>query len=177
MKIKQILTVATIFAALLATLSVPVAEGAQGKPARAIMLKDANGVEVGRVLGMETVSWPYVLTREGYRTLFRLGTGMIYVKASLYYESMNCTGQAYVGGRSPGTVFMPTLEDTANYTAGAIFYSPTDADAVPINSNSILIDGICQDYIASGDVFPAYPNDPAITGIENTVYPARMLIE
>jgi len=27
------------------------------------------------------------------------------------------------------------------------------------------------------EVYPAYPNDPNITGIQNTAYPTRMLIE
>jgi len=172
--IKQIVTIATI----LATLFVPAALSAEGKPARAILLKDANGVDIGRVIGMGTVSWPYVLTRQGYRALFRLGTGMVYAEAPLYYKSVDCTGQAYTGARSPGTVFMPTLDDTAAYASGAIYYSPNDAQVDTINVNSRLIDPLtCVPEVSRREVYPAYPNDPAITGIENTAYPTRMLIE
>ena len=177
MKIEQIMITAAKLTTLLATLVVPMGASAQGKPARAILLKDANGIEIGRVIGMGSVSWPYVLTSQGYRALFRLGTGMIYAEAPLYYESVDCTGQAYTGGRSPGTVFMPSLDDSANYIAGAIFYSPNDAQADTVSLNSRLADGVCLDNIETREVYPAYPNDPEITGIENTVYPARMRIE
>jgi len=172
--IKHIVTIATI----VATLLVPAAVSAKGKPANAILLKDANGAEIGRVIGMGSVSWPYVLTNQGYRTLFRLGTGMVYAEAPLYYESIDCTGQAYTGGRSPGTVFMPTLDDSAAYAAGAVYYSPNDAQAVTVDLNSRLIDPLsCVPEVSTREVYPAYPNDPAITGIENTAYPTRMLIE
>lgn len=172
--IGRLLTIITIVAALL----VPAAVGAKGKPASAILLKDANGVEIGRVIGMGTVSWPYVLTRQGYRALFRLGTGMLYASAPLYYESVDCTEQAYTGGRSPGTVFLPTLDDTTAYAAGAIYYSPNDAQAVTVNVNSRLTDLLtCEPEVSTLEVYPAYPNDPAITGIENSAYPTRMLIE
>jgi hypothetical protein len=178
MKIKQILTFSTILATLLAMLFVPMTASAKGKPDRAILLKDANGVEIGRVIGMETVSWPYVMTKQGYRTLFRLGTGMIYAGAPLYFKSIDCTGQVYVGARSPGTVFMPNLDDDANYTAGAIYYSPNDEQASEVDLNSRLADGVCLDYIVTrDDLYPAEPNKPEITGIENTAYPTRMLIE
>ena len=177
MKIRKILTISTILATLLAMLFVPVTVSAKGKPDRAILLKDADGVEIGRVIGMGTVSWPYVLTEEGYRTLFRLGTGMIYAGAPLYYESIDCTGQAYVGARSPGTVFMPTLDDSDNYATGAIYYSPNNEPAATVDLNSRLADGGCWDNIDTRELYPAYPNQPEITGINNTAYPTRMLIE
>lgn len=178
MRIKQIMISAIKLTTLLATLVVPMGASAQGKPARAILLKDASGIEIGRVIGMGSVSWPYVLTSQGYRALFRLGTGMIYAEAPLYYESVDCTGQAYTGGRSPGTVFLPTLDDSAAYASGAIYYSPNDAQAVTVNVNSRLIDVMnCVPEVSTREVYPAYSNDPAITGIENTAYPTRMLIE
>jgi hypothetical protein len=172
--IKQKLTIATIIATLLA----PMAVCAKGKPANAILLKYANGLEIGRVIGMGSVSWPYVLTNKGYRALFRLGTGMIYAEAPLYYESDDCTGQAFTGGRSPGSVFMPTLDDAAAYASGAIYYSPNDAQAVTITVYSRTVDPLaCIPEVSTREVYPAYINDPAITGIENTAYPTRMLIE
>jgi hypothetical protein len=171
---KTILTMATIVAMLSASSAIC----AKGEPARAILLKDANGVEIGRVIGMGTVSWPYVLTRQGYRALFRLGTGMLYASAPLYFESVDCEGQAYVGARSPGTVFMPTLDDDAAYASGAIYYSPNDAQAVTLDINSRLVEPLeCLPEMSTREVYPAYLNDPAVTGIENTAYPARMLIE
>ncbi|MBT8440443.1 MAG: hypothetical protein KJO91_11995 [Gammaproteobacteria bacterium] len=35
----------------------------------------------------------------------------------------------------------------------------------------------CDPLVETVEGYPAYPNDPAITGIENTVYPTPMVIE
>ena len=165
-------------AMITAALSLPLEINAKGKPASVVLLKDANGVEIGRVIGMGTVSWPYVLTDQGYRTLFRVGTGMIYNDAPVFYESTDCTGDAYVGKRSPGTVFMPTLQDSLAYTMGALLYSPNDAQSIIVNTNSTLdYDLNCMPYVSERELFPAYQNDPIITGIQNNVYPNRMVVE
>jgi len=127
---------------------------------------------------METVSWPYVITAQGYRTLFRAGTGMIFNDAPVYFESMDCTGDAYVGVRSVGTVFLPTSQDTLAYAAGAIAYVPHDAQSKTINTNSTLDSELnCVPFVTTREAYPAYPNDPDITGIQNTVYPTLMVIE
>ena len=167
-----------MLAMIIAALSLPLEINAKGKPASVVLLKDANGVEIGRVIGMGTVSWPYVLTDQGYRTLFRVGTGMIFNEAPVFYESIDCTGDAYVGKRSPGTVFMPTPQDSLAYTMGALLYSPNDAQGVIINTNSTLDFGLnCIPSVSERELFPAYPNDPNITGIQNTAYPTRMVVE
>jgi hypothetical protein len=174
-KMKQkIFMAAMIIVALTLSLGV----NAKGKPGSVVLLKDANGVKIGRVIGMETVSWPYVLTDQGYRTLFRVGTGMIYNEAPVFYESTDCTGDAYVGKRSPGTVFLPTLQDSLAYTIGVLLYSPNDAQGIIIITNSTLdYDLNCISYISEREAYPAYPNDPNITGIQNTTYSNRMVIE
>ena len=169
-----------IAAMAIAALLLPMEINAKGKPASVPLLKDANGVTIGRVIGMDTVGWPYVLTDRGYHTLFRLGTGMIYINAGANYESIDCTGVAYQGSaRYLGAVFSPALQDTLAYAAGAILYSPGDAKRVTVDINSSLDGNLdCVPYVFpdySG--YPAYPNDPEITGINNTVYPTRMIIE
>ena len=167
-------------AMIIAALSLPLEINAKGKPASVVLLKDANGVEIGRVIGMGTVSWPYVLTNQGYRTLFRVGTGMIYgeTPTPVFYESTDCTGDAYVGKRYPGTVFTPGQLDFMPYAAGALLYSPNDAQSVIINTNSTFdSDFSCIPLVSVREVYPAYPNEPNITGIQNTAYPARMVIE
>ena len=173
---QKIFTVAMVIIAL----ALPLEIGAKGKPASVVLLKDANGVEIGRVIGMGTASWPYILTDQGYRTLFRIGTGMIYNEAPVpvFYESTDCTGDAYVGARYPGTVFTPGQNDLMAYTMGALLYSPNDAQSVIINTNSTLDSGLtCISWVSNREGYPAYPNDPNITGIQNTAYPIRMLIE
>lgn len=143
-----------------------------------VLLKDANGVYIGRVIGMASVSSPYVLTDQGYRTQFRIEKGMIYSKRSVFYESTDCTGDGYVDIGSPGTVFSPTSQDDLAYTAGAILYSPKDAQGVIIDTNSALSDNLdCVTSISNTEGYPAYQNDPNITGIQSTAYPTRMLIE
>ena len=165
-----------IIAALL--LLIPMGLSAKGKPESSVLLKDANGEAIGRVIGMETVSWPYVMTDQGYRTLFRVGTGMIYNYTDVYYESANCTGDAYVSKRYPGTVFLPTIQDSLAYSMGTILYSPNDAKGAIVYINSVLGDDLnCLPYVIEHEFYPAYPNDPNITGIKNDIYTTRMLIE
>lgn len=169
-----------IAAMITAVLSLPLDISAKGKPTTnsVVLLEDANGVEIGRVIGMETASWPYVLTEQGYRTLFKVGTGMIYTDAIVFYESNDCTGSAYVGKRFPGTVFMPTLQDSIAYAKGALLYSPNDAESVILNTGSMIDPDLnCIPYVSNREVFPAYPNDPNVTGIKNTAYPNRMVIK
>jgi hypothetical protein len=103
---------------------------------------------------------------------------MIYSDAFVFYESTDCTGDAYVGKRSPGTVFLPSLQDSMAYTMGAILYSPNDAQGVIIDTNSAIgTDFSCIPFISNREGYPAYQNDPNITGIQNTAYPERMVIE
>jgi hypothetical protein len=167
-----------ILAMLASILSFPLVVSAKGKPVSAAILKDANGVETGRVIGMETASWPYVLTEQGYRTLLRVGTGMIYNVTTLYYASGDCSGQAYVRTTFPGTVFIPTSQDSLAYAMGAIYYSPNEAQGVTVNVNSQLDGSLsCIPYNETRQLYPAYPNEPTTTGIQNTAYPTRMLIE
>jgi hypothetical protein len=182
---QKIITVVMVITVLL----LPMRSGAIG-PAVNVVLKDANGVKVGSVIGMEDASWPYVLTDEGYRTYFKMGNGMVQVVVGdgdfLYYDQ-SCAdggGNAYLAGshrkRLIGTVFSPLNNIQSVYTAGGLLYSPTNAQLVQqlhfLSKHDA--DGNCTDINElSAEGFPAYPNDPNITGIENTAYPNRMLIE
>ena len=58
---KRILTAATVIAVLLLSMQT----NAKGPPDRAVVLTDANGDKIGRVIGMDRISRPYVLTDEG----------------------------------------------------------------------------------------------------------------
>ena len=170
----------SIVVMLIALLLLPLEINAKGKPASTVLLKDANGVEIGRVIGMETVSWPYVLTDQGYRTLFILAYGRVQMNTAVYFESTDCSGTAYIGSaRYLGTVFLITPQYDIAYAAGAIMYSPSDAQGVTVDINTTLdVNLECVPYVYPNySGFPAYTNNPDITGIKNVVYPARLLIE
>ena len=170
-------------------LALPLEIGAKGKPTSVVLLKDANGVEIGRVIGMAHVAAPYVLTDPNYRTVFLLGQGRVEGRVSpinIYYESGACIGNAYVGpsGISLGTVFTPPVFSETAYNFGVILYTTNDAQAVTFDVNSQLDTSdpnniTCNSYPSpvTMTLYPAYPNDPSITGIQNTAYPTRMLIE
>jgi len=179
---RKFITTAMLFAALCLSIET----SAKGPPGKTVLLKDANGVTIGRVIGMETVGWPYVLTQEGYRTFFRSGNGKVSLVPDdgVYYKTADCTGNAYVSrGMYLGTVFSPTPQLDQVYGEGAPYpplYIPHEEPKVTDDVFSVLtIDG-CElldppEYGANG--YPAYPNDPAVTGIQNTAYPTRLLIE
>jgi hypothetical protein len=170
---------------VVAALSLPFVTNAKGNSfGKAVLLKDANGVTIGRVIGMEAPSWPYVLTREGYRTYFKMGKGMVEVVATdgVFYDQIDCEdggGNAYLWRKQfIGTVFSPLFNLDDGYEAG-LLYSPINAERVPVNISSNLDpDGTCTNYgPVPENYFPAYPNNPDITGIANTQYPNRMLVE
>ena len=164
---------------LLTIISFSLEGHAKGKPPGVVQLKDANGNVIGRVIGMETVSWPYVLTDQGYRTLFKVAIGMVDIHTQVVFESTDCSGTAYVGTRYPGTVFTVTDNAELAYAADGIYYSPSESEPVTVNINSTLDSNMdCIAYVAPTALgYPAYPNDPQVTGISNSPYPVRMLIE
>jgi hypothetical protein len=182
---KQRISTAAVIAALLFTMQAY----AKGPPWRAVMLTDANGVQIGRVIGMDRIWRPYVLTDEGYRTTLNLGNSEFPASVNLtrlvmYYESTNCPKDevAYLDwpGNS-GTVFSPTIDLEYAYAEGILMYSPPDAQLVEnVTVNSMLEDGVCDNFQESPitmDGFPAYLNDPNITGIANTPYPSRLIFK
>jgi hypothetical protein len=166
-------------AAIISVLSIPFLINAKGKPISAALLKDANGVYVGRVIGMLTTSTPYILTDQGYRTVIVIGNGMLRESANVYYQTSDCTDTMYV--TSPkylGSVFLPTTNSEVAYAAGKLLYTPNDVQIETINIKSTLdINLNCQPFEDTREGYPAYMNAPNVTGIQNISYPTRMLIE
>ena len=146
------------------------------------LLKDANGVYIGRVIGMIPASQAYVLTDQGYRTIFRMGSGQINNVRQLYFESADCTGDAYITTAGQlGMVFSPYSDVAITYLGeGNLFYSTSDAQPVTINTQSTInIDhSFCEPHIATDDeAYIANRNDPVVTGVQSTAYAPRMKIE
>jgi hypothetical protein len=164
-------------------LTLPLQINAKGKPASVAMLKDANGETVGRVIGMDLVHRPYVLTDQGYRTAITLPMGWVVTSLNwpIYYESTDCTGTGYIEvPKFVGAVFVPQLPSETTYDLGMILYTPNDAQSITVNMNSAFysFDPLnCVPYVVTGEGYPVYPNDPTITGIKNTVYSTPMVIE
>jgi len=175
----KLLTIAMIIAGL----TLPLQINAKGKPASVPLLKDANGETVGRVIGMEFIHRPYVLTDQGYRTDIHIHWGRVgtYSNWPIYFESTDCTGTAYIEvPKFTGTVFIPDIPSETAYDLGMVLYSPKDAQSITVNINSAYdrYDPLnCVPYVVTGEGYPAYPNDPDITGIKSTVYPTPMVIE
>jgi hypothetical protein len=181
---RKISKIIVVLVALLAS----VQTNAKGPPVRAAILTDANGVEIGRVIGMERIGSPYVLTDKGYRTLLNLGSSvvaaMVRNSSEIYYENTDCPKDevAYLAdGSSVGAVFSPTSDIENAYATGRLMYSPPDAQLVEgVIAKSMFGDDGCINFEESpviGDGYPAYLNDPSITGIANTPYPSRLILK
>lgn len=162
----------------------PLEVGAKGKLVSAAQLKDAYGETVGRVIGMFHSSRPYVLTDQGYRTNIALPRGWVTDNASIYYELEECEGNAYVRGpKYVGTVFTPNMPVEMAYEAGMILHIPHGTQSVTVDvvsgsfwdwsSNQM----VCSPHVETIEGYPFYTNDPTITGIKSTIYPAPMVIE
>jgi hypothetical protein len=166
-------------AIIISILFFPFVVSAKGKPINAALLKGADGEYVGRVIGMLTTSQPYVLTDQGYRTVIRIGNGMVIESAEVYFETIDCTGEMYV--TSPkylGSVFLPTSNMELAYTTGFLLYTPNDEQSKTISIKSTYDSNLnCQPFEDTREGYTAYQNVPITTGIKNTAYEARMLIE
>ena len=146
-------------------------------------MKDANGAYIGRIIGMLTVNSPFVLTDKGYRTFLDITFGRVEASQVLHYESIDCTGVAYLEPsiRTPGTVFIQSAPSSElAYNSGLVFYTPHDAQRVSVTINSQLLPDLTCNPSSSpwtNDLYRAEPNDPNITGIQNTAYSTPMRIE
>ena len=178
---KNILLIIMLFAI---AFFLPLEVSAKGKPVSAAQLKDANGETVGRVIGMYHVSGPYVLTDQGYRTNIRAPVGWIgEFVPNIYYDIEECDGNAFVSWIGQvGTVFRLDMPVDMTYEE-RILYIPHNTQSVTIDVKSMLFwdwgnnQEICLPSVETGEGYPAYSNDPTITGIKNTIYPAPMVIE
>jgi len=173
----KLLTVAMIIVGLMLPLQI----NAKGKPDSVVLLKDAYGETVGRVIGMYHVSGPYVLTDQGYRTNIRAPVGWVgEFVPEIYYDVEGCDGNAYVSWIGlVGTVFRLNIPVDMTYEE-RILYIPHNTQSVTVDIKSVLWGGnqeICLPYVETGEGYPVYSNDPTITGIKNTLYPTPMVIE
>ena len=156
-----------------------------------VVLKDANGVQVGRVIGMSAIHRPVILTEQGYRSEINIFKGMVDsgrdIGITIVYESSNCTGPAFRSGQGLATIGSVFIGVSgwldASYLVGLVFYTPYDAQVQAININSRLQEngGMATCYQEPSPIpsfgTPALPNDPNVTGIQNTAYPIYMRIE
>ena len=149
---------------------------------------DGDGNVIGKVVGLTmreshvNTSSDYVqangfrvkvLTDEGYTTMLNAsdGTVMTNIPPSVYYAQQACMGAGYAPYAIPGTVYKVGNElDSAN-----VWMSPIDAQTAEERGDAGLQvlsysggTGVCggaKFAIIPSDWREAYPNDPAITGI------------
>lgn len=153
-----------------------------GGGSSAVQLKDANGVYVGRVIGIGNLNHVSLLTDQGYRTTFNALTGTVNWGSIFYFSSADCTGAVYFEGENTvGTVVLPyTHFNNATASAsGWLVYVPYDTLTQSVSiSSQITYSGACEVITpVQKQVYTALQNDPNVTGIQNTVSPAHMRLE
>lgn len=161
---------------LIAALSFPIGSSAVG-PALNRVLIDADGVRIGQVIGMDNIHQSYVLTDNGYRTLLDMKTGKVRFRgSSAYFAEADCGGQAYIVDTGYlGTVYHLDGVGGAPY---GIFHTPQDEPMETILINSAADSFFCFPLgPAYKDVWPAYANNPSVTGIKSEGHPALMRIK
>lgn len=159
---------------------------------KAVVVKDANGAYIGRLITTTGYSAPGILTDKGYRTGLRRIDGTIMNSYSNFggypyddariiaFESGDCSGVGYLQSHGlRGTVYSRPINDTQY----AISYTENNAVWTTINKFSFLGPGGgatgASCFTANGETFQGYPvhlNDPTITGVQNS-YPEPLSIE
>ena len=148
-------------------------------PVPAVQLKDANDNVIGRIIGMDYIEKPYVLTNEGYRTVINIHDGHVMFFGTPYFVQVGCMGDAYIGLYGPiylGVVYRLKWSDDSY----ELFYTPHNEPHLSATIYSYRdLDGNCYDLEppVEKEIWPVYENIPDVTGIENSLYPTKMLIE
>ena len=166
---------------IITSLSLSFGASAKGKDPEPlpVILKDANNNVVGRVIGMDYIDKPYVLTNEGYRTVISIFYGKVLFFDVSVFVQVECTGDKYIGLGGPtnlGTVYRLALSDDSY----ELFYTPYTEPHVSTTIYSYRdLDGNCHNLEPplEKDIWPVYENNPNVTGIDNVVYLTNMLIE
>ena len=148
----------------------------------------SNGQNIGIVIGKST---DYTALTEKYDTLsfkeyffvVSAQSGNLLGLHTIYYSGTNCTGQAYIPVdqlQSP-----PSPRGTYTKSQGEVFGARFSSDPVPAyyvaqGTESVSVTPISaadfntcsggnfQHKFQQIDAYPAFPNDPDITGVENS---------
>lgn len=138
---------------------------ALGTPAKSYLnpqVKDASGNSLGALLSVQLPETWQIITSKGFITdVYLSGNVQQITDTSIYYESIDCSGQGYIILRGLlGTIF--------EAQEGNYYYALQGSSSVAnITLDSWLVSGTClANHSVPTEVYPAYPNNPAVTGFE-----------
>ncbi len=155
---------------------------------------DANGIDIGFASIPNRLGTVNIATSMGYYSSMYPGKGRLAIYDTLYFTDTTCGGSggttwidySFAFALIPGTVFennnyeMAGSSDT--WPTNDLWYLPQSAtflnNQIVGSSKSSYPGSSCssvtQTLLEAAQVFP---NDPAITGIANTPYPAPISLE
>lgn len=144
---------------------------------KAVVMKDANGNLLGRVAGLDMGPGDtWIITPQGYKTKIRFSGLVTFTRSVslLFYESIDCTGQAYE--EEPPLSYYGTVAMVDNQINGTNQLEYIDKNTTPVTKQIFSGDygGMCME-MESPDlggtpmiVIPlSQPNDPLVTGVPN----------
>ncbi len=89
----------------------------------------------------------------------------------LFYESEECSGQAYTLAAYPGFVFNATaFSSYINGNQPELWYAPKDEQLVQrsfVSWRDVNSQNTCVSFNSSGYSVRVFPNDPTVTGVSN----------
>lgn len=152
-----------------------------------IFLK-SNGQNIGIVIGKSTnytaLTEQYdTLSFEGYFFIVSAQSGSLVGLHTIYYSQPNCTGQAYIpvdqlqNPPSPRGIYTKFQGEVFSnrFASDSIpaYYVAQDTGSVAVTPVSAASLGTCsggefQHTFRQIDAYPASPNDPSVTGVENS---------
>ena len=169
------------------------------KPAKRYVIVDANNKIISGAFG-GTAHRPLIMSYQGYVGKLNPTNGKMDLSIIVFYTGANCTGSTYMdfynsldGQTSSGGISL----DQTDTVIGAVFNvwetntpgnpieywyvqkSPTFVDNLPVQSikvydpdtNTVMCDAVSSTITKASETFP---NDPAITGFENTPFAAPL---
>lgn len=129
-----------------------------------IVLKDANGVEIGSLIDWDWVGNILIMTPEGYtaRYIGQESNNLQSTNNVQFYPANSCSGTGYISITSPrGSVWR------YSYDGGSIWYIPKNAAVVPAGTAVYGGAGCTSSGVTSVPMLEILANDPAVTGISS----------
>lgn len=127
--------------------------------------RDANGEVLGAVMGFDALTVT-VLSPQGYFTRIDRMTGSHLDRPPIYFESTDCSGQGYI--RDANAYLLGSVYITSS---NQFSYTPAAESSVDIMAASTRANILCTPLVnvTRYTSYKAYANDPAVTGISNTL--------
>ena len=129
----------------------------------------SGGQSIGTVLGITSAD-VWLISDEGYLFFIDLRTGGPYLSQPnvLYFSGTGCTGSVYASNGMNGIGELGVVFRGGTNSPWPVYYTPRGEERTTRSTASYLSNGTCVDSATDQLVYRAFPNDPLVTGVQDS---------